>query len=59
VQREDDKEAVVEHRLREYDERTAPLRDYYRQRGGLIPIDGYRPMEAVFADLCAGAGVRA
>jgi adenylate kinase len=59
VEREDDKEAVVAHRLQEYDERTAPLRDYYRQRGGLIPIDGYRPMDTVFADLCAAVGVRA
>jgi adenylate kinase len=59
VQREDDKEAVVAHRLQEHDELTSPLRDYYRRRGGLIPIDGYRPMPAVFSDLCAAVGVRA
>jgi adenylate kinase len=58
VQREDDKETVVARRLQEYDERTAPLRDHYRQRGGIVSIDGNRPVETVFADLCAAVGVR-
>jgi adenylate kinase len=51
IQREDDKETAVARRLREYDERTAPLIDYYRMRARFHSIDGYRPVELVFADL--------
>ena len=51
VQRDDDSEEVVARRLEEYEERTAPLIGYYRERAGLVEIDGNRPMEAVFADL--------
>ena len=51
VQREDDKETAVRRRLAEYDERTAPLIEYYRERARFHRIDGYRPVEAVFQDL--------
>ncbi len=51
VQREDDLEAVVERRLREYDERTHPLIEYYRSRARMRPIDGNRPQDAVFQGL--------
>ena len=51
VQREDDKETAVRRRLAEYDERTAPLIEYYRQRARFHRIDGHRPVEAVFQDL--------
>ena len=48
IQREDDKEAAVARRLAEYDERTAPLIDYYRARARFHDVDGYRPVDAVF-----------
>jgi adenylate kinase len=51
IQREDDKEAVVAHRLEEYDERTKPLIDYYRKRAMFHRIDGFRPVETVFTEL--------
>ena len=51
IQREDDKEVAVARRLREYDERTAPLIEYYRRRARFHSVDGYRPVESVFADL--------
>jgi adenylate kinase len=51
VQREDDKEAVVARRLRDYDQQTAPLVAYYRDRADLRRVDGNRPMATVFADL--------
>jgi adenylate kinase len=51
IQREDDKEVAVARRLAEYDERTAPLIDYYRGRSRFYRVDGYRPPDAVFADL--------
>jgi adenylate kinase len=53
IQREDDKETAVARRLAEYDASTAPLIDYYRRRSRFHDIDGYRPVEAVFAELKA------
>ena len=49
IQREDDKETAVARRLAEYDERTAPLIDYYRERARFHTVNGYRPPDAVFA----------
>jgi len=51
VQREDDKEAVVLRRLSDYDQRTAPLIEYYRQRARFHTVDGYRPVDTVFDQL--------
>jgi adenylate kinase len=59
VQREDDLEAVVEQRLREYDERTFPLIEYYRSRARVRRIDGNRPQDQVFQDLLSAVEVRA
>jgi len=59
VQREDDLEAVVEQRLREYDERTFPLIEYYRSRARVCRIDGNRPQDTVFQDLLSAVEVRA
>jgi adenylate kinase len=51
IQREDDKEVAVARRLAEYDERTAPLIDYYRPRACFHVVNGYRPVETVFGEL--------
>lgn len=51
IQREDDKEVAVERRLNEYDERTAPLIDYYDERSRFHKVDGYRPADTVFGEL--------
>jgi adenylate kinase len=59
VQREDDKEAVVARRLREYDQQTAPLVTYYRDRADVRRVDGNRPMAAVFEDLKAAVEIPA
>jgi adenylate kinase len=59
VQREDDLETVVEQRLREYDERTFPLIEYYKSRARVRAIDGYRPQDVVFQDLLSAVEVRA
>lgn len=59
VQREDDREAVIERRLREYEERTFPLIEYYRSRSKMVPIDGNRPQDAVFQDLLQAVEVSA
>jgi adenylate kinase len=51
IQREDDKETAVIRRLAEYDERTAPLIDYYRSRSRFHTVNGDRNVEAVFSEL--------
>lgn len=47
VQRSDDKRETVENRLSVYEEQTAPLIAYYRQRGLLSDVDGAGPVEQV------------
>jgi adenylate kinase len=59
VQRDDDLEAVVEERLREYDALTFPLIEYYKSRARVRRIDGNRPQDAVFQDLLSAVEVRA
>jgi adenylate kinase len=59
VQRDDDLEAVVAERLREYDERTFPLIEYYRARTRMVQIDGDRLQDQVFQDLLQAVEVRA
>ena len=45
--RADDQDSVVRERLRIYEEKTAPLVDYYEKRGLLRHIDGNRPVDSV------------
>lgn len=47
VQRSDDKRETVEARLSVYEQQTAPLVDYYRQRGLLSELDGSGRIEEV------------
>ncbi|HEU0053972.1 MAG TPA: adenylate kinase [Longimicrobium sp.] len=52
VQRDDDREETVRHRLVVYRESTAPLVEHYRARGvPLHAVDGGRPIEAVQDDI--------
>lgn len=46
-QRSDDTESVVKDRLAVYHEQTAPLVDYYRERGLLTTVDGDQSVDAV------------
>jgi adenylate kinase len=55
-QREDDKAETVTRRIQVYLAQTAPLIDYYRQRGILSEIDGAQPIDKVSADLLAVLG---
>ena len=45
--RADDTEDVIRHRLRVYDEETAPLEALYRERGLLHQVDGMGEMDTV------------
>jgi adenylate kinase len=47
LQRDDDREETIRARLDVYDAQTAPLVDYYRQRGILREIDGVGKVEDI------------
>lgn len=53
VQREDDTEEVLRHRLKVYNELTAPVRDYYESTCGVEAVNGMQAVEAVYADIKA------
>jgi adenylate kinase len=48
-QREDDQAETIGRRLEVYDEQTAPLVNYYAERGLLVPLDATGPVEDVTA----------
>lgn len=50
-QREDDKPGTVRHRIEVYNEQTAPLIAYYREKDILVEIDGTQSIDEVFADI--------
>jgi adenylate kinase len=49
--RVDDTPEVIRRRIQLFDEQTAPLIKYYRDRGMLITIDGNRPPDDVTRDI--------
>jgi adenylate kinase len=54
IQREDETEAAISHRLETYNQKTAPLADYYRRTGKLKTVTGTSSdivVNAVKADL--------
>jgi len=53
VQREDDNEETIRHRLDVYHERTEPLIEFYQSRNKLITIDAGGPIEEVYEGLKA------
>jgi len=50
-QREDDSVETQKHRIRIYAERTAPLTEYYDEKGMLVRIEGDQSIEEVHRDL--------
>ena len=58
VQRKDDTYDVVVERLATYDEKTAPLVDYYARKGLLVRVDALKPIESVTAEILAGIEAR-
>lgn len=55
--REDDHRAIVAERLRQFDDLTRPLLDYYRCRGILHKIDGVGTTDEVFGRIMAAAEI--
>jgi len=51
IQREDDQIETVKKRLEVYDESTAPLIDFYKEKNILTDVDGSKPIDEVFRDI--------
>lgn len=49
--RQDDTEEVIRRRLQVYRQETAPLIDYYKQKGQLLSVNGNQSPEAVTEEL--------
>jgi adenylate kinase len=43
----EDTQAIIDHRLRVYEEQTRPMLDYYAQREKLVVVNGARPIDEV------------
>lgn len=54
--RKDDNEETFKHRLKVYQEQTAPLIPYYEKQGKLAVLDGMGSVEAVSAEIDAVLG---
>ena len=58
IQRADDQPEAIRSRLEVYERDTAPLLDFYRERGLLVSVDGSRAPDEVTADIVAVIGER-
>ncbi len=58
VQREDDRPEAVRVRMATYEKNTAPLAEYYRQRGLLLPIPAEGSPEEIFSRTVAALYAR-
>jgi len=54
--RSDDNEKTIRHRIEVYNSKTAPLREYYAERGILHEIDALQDVNAVTADILRALG---
>lgn len=45
--RSDDNEEVIRYRLEEYEDKTAPVAEFYKEKGIFIPIEGAGPIEEI------------
>ena len=55
-QRDDDREETIAHRLKVYDDQTAPLLNYYRGQGLLREIGGVGTVDEIRARVIAALG---
>ena len=56
VQRADDREDVIENRLKVYESQTRPLVEHYKARGLLKVVNADQPVERVYAEFVRAAG---
>jgi len=51
IVRKDDNKETVEKRLKEYNGQTAPLFNYYKNKGILVEIDGNKPVDTITKEI--------
>jgi adenylate kinase len=51
IQRNDDKEETVRHRLEVYHKNTEPVLQFYRSKGAIVDVDGAKSVEEVTASI--------
>ncbi len=56
IQRADDNKETVENRLNVYSKQTAPLISYYKNQDKLLVINGDKPINEVFDEICKKLG---
>jgi adenylate kinase len=49
--RSDDNELVIKKRLKEYEDKTLPVLNFYKEKGNYISIDGHQEIEVVTAQI--------
>jgi len=49
--RPDDREETVRNRLKVYEEQTAPVVEFYRNKGNLVPVKGEGSIEEITAEI--------
>jgi adenylate kinase len=49
--RSDDNELVIRKRLNEYEEKTLPVLNFYKEKGNYVAIDGHQEIEEVTAQI--------
>jgi adenylate kinase len=59
IQRSDDTEGAIRHRLKIYHEHTEPLKDYYAERGILASVDATQGIPEVNEDILEAVGEKA
>lgn len=57
-QRDDDKEETIKKRLDVYNAQTAPLFDYYKNKGILKSVAGTGSIDEIYAKICAELGLK-
>ncbi len=55
-QRDDDKEETIRRRLEVYEAQTAPLIEYYKNKGILKTVEGTGDIDEIFAKICSILG---
>ena len=55
--RSDDTPEVIDNRLRVYEDETAPLIDFYRERGVLTEVRGEQPIERITDEVLSRTGL--
>lgn len=51
---DDQNQSIIENRIRVYNEKTAPLIDFYAHQGKYIAVDGVGSIDEIFERLCLG-----